>query len=368
MTLSNRADSREEALRVWAGGLLIGTGEHRDPPDGDPERVAGFCRLHGIEPLLAGAPGARASPWRRDDGDPIKRCVAAEMVRQQEFVSVLRTLQSEAALKPIICKGQALAHAIYPQPWLRPRTDIDALVERGSFEAMAGVLATLGYQRAGSFDADLVMPQLAFFKRAHGICHVWDVHRRLSNRPALAGALEYAGLRQSVMEFRVDDVTFLAPDRVNSLLIACLHLIGHHANDIRLIWLYDIHLLAASLDTGELRQFLSKAMAGRQVQAACHAALQLTQRYIPAQHTDELRHELDPGPGARWPSEQTYLTGLMADAGAIGRGNLLRFLAQHVFPSPDYMVKRFGIRHRWQLPFWYAIRIGRALPKLFRRR
>lgn len=368
MTPSNRADSREEALRVWAGGLLSGAGAYQTAPDADPERVAGFLRQHGLEPLLATAPANRAGPARRDDGDTIKRCVAAEMSRHREFVSVLRTLQGEAGLDPIIFKGQALAHTIYPQPWLRPRTDIDALVERGGFESMTGTLVSLGYARAASIDAELVMPQSSFFKQAHGICHVWDVHRRLSNRPVLAGVLEYAALLESVEEIRVDNVTFLAPDRINSLLIACLHLVGHHPGEVRLIWLYDIHLLVASMTEGERRLFVERAREPPQVRAACHAALDATRRYIPGEPVDALRQALDPGPGGRWRGERTYLAGLVEDAASIERGNRLRFLAQHVFPTSSYMIRRFGIRRRWQLPFWYAVRIARAIPKLFRRR
>ncbi len=147
-----------------------------------------------------------------------------------------------------------------------------------------------------------------------------------------------------------------------------MHLIGHHAGEPRLIWLYDIHLLAGLLKDSEYRRFLDEAAAPAAVRAACHAALALTQRYIPSERTDRLCCALDPGPGERWRMNRFYLTGLFADASAVGRGRRLRFVGQHIFPSAAYMVKRFDIRHRWQLPFWYAVRIGRAIPKLFRRR
>lgn len=369
MTRITHPDSREEEMRAWAGRLLIGGQDCAPPPIDDAKRIRGFLRRHGVTALLTGAPGDRLTDRRphHDDG-VVKSAVAAEMVRRHELAAVLRALRSRGLPAPIIFKGQALACTLYPQPWLRPRTDIDALIERGDFDAMIEALSALGYERADAIDADLILPQASLRRHRHGVSHVWDVHWRISNRPGLADILTIPEIRRSAVETRVNDTWFLMPERVDSLLLACLHLVGHHAGDIRLIWLYDIHLLAASLSTTCHHRFLDKAMDQPPTRAACHAAFELTQRYLPAEHTDALRRALDPGAGARWPVERTYLAGLVEDAGAVGAGNRLRFVAQHVFPSADYMTKRFGIRHRWQLPFWYVVRIGRAVPKLFRRR
>lgn len=369
MTQSARSDAREEVLRTWAGRLLAGIRDRRVPPVEDAELIRRFLSAHGVGPLMAAdRENGSAVDWREPDEYPAKRAAAAEMARRTEFTRVVKALLAGNGSAPIIFKGQALAYNTYRHPWLRPRTDIDALVERSGFEAMVDALSVLGYERADAIDADLVLPQLSLRKRRHGVSHVWDVHWRVSNRPAFAEVLPYRDLREAAVETRVDDVAILTPDSVDSLLIACLHLVGHHAGEVRLIWLYDIHLLAASMSNSEYQRFVAKAMSPPPVRAACHAAMEVTQRYIPGERTDELRRTLDPGAGARWAMDRTYLAGLIDDASAVGKGDRLRFVTQHVFPTADYMVKRFGIRHRWQLPFWYVVRIGRAVPKLFRKR
>lgn len=369
MTRITAADPREEALRAWAGRALIEGRHQAAPPIDDTERLRGFLRRHGLAALLAGTPGTSpADGHPGDEGSDTRSAVAAEMARSHELAAVLSALAAREVPAPIIFKGQALAHTLYPKPWLRPRTDIDALIEHAAFDALVEALSALGYTRADAIDADLVLPQASLHRRRHGVSHVWDVHWRISNRPALADILTIPDIRRNALETRIGHAAFLTPDPVDNLLLACLHIVGHHAGEIRMIWLYDIHLLSASLSSTQHRRFLDRARGQPQARAACHAALELTQRYLPADHNDALRRALDPGTGERRNLEQRYITDLLEDATAVGRGNRLRFAAQHLFPSPDYMTRRFAIRHRWQLPFWYAIRIARALPKLFRLR
>lgn len=364
----SHSNTREEDLRRWAGRLLVGAGQRRDAPVEDDALVREFLLTHGVGPILATAPGNELPrEWLHDDDHPDHLAVAAEMARKNEFVTVIKALQNAPGPDPIIFKGQALAYNTYPRPWLRPRCDIDALIEPDSFQPMVDVLRGLGYSPTDAIDANLILPQTSLSKKRHGVTHVWDVHRAISNRPVMANVLPYRELRDAAVAASVDGASFLAPDRVDSLLIACLHLIGHHGSDLRLIWLYDIHLLVDSLSDPQRRQFLHKAATRPEVQSCCHAALNLTQRYLPASRTDDLRCSLDPGAGRRW-SSRTYLVRLIQDARAVQKQNRPRFVRQHVFPSPDYMMRRFAVRRRWHLPFWYVMRIGRAIPKLFRRR
>lgn len=363
----------EESLRRWAGDLLAHARDLPRLPPAQPVEVLNFLRRNGIQILVYERVFRHTvSPdWRYLAGllrHDYRLSVAVEMARSHEVTRVMRYMMTHSQQRPVIIKGAALAYQIYNSPQARIRGDIDALVERSAVETIIEMLTVLGYERVAAIDADLVLPQLSLHKQQYGTSHVWDVHWRISNRPALAEALTPAEILANTMETRIDGIAFRTPDRVYSLLIGCLHLIGHHADEIRMIWLYDIHLLIASMSESDYQRFLSRSLKPAPLRAACHAALVLTQRYLPTERTDALRRALDPGAEARWAMDRTYLHALIADAGAVGRGNRLRFVAQHVFPSADYMMKRFAIRRRWQLPFWYALRIGRALPKLFRRR
>lgn len=359
----------EERLRIWAGGMLVSPRGATSNAEWDPETVNDFLQRHGIDLCLHHVlSDHRAQPPRPLAAPDTRHAIAVEMARTHEFCRVGRALRERFNEPPLVYKGQALAHTLYPQPWLRPRGDIDMLVERDAIPPLCREMERLGYEKTLDTDGDLVLTQTAMHRRAGGVEHVWDLHWELSNRPAFSGFISCRELRQTAAEVTVGDTVFAAPCNVDNLLIACLHLIGHHGGGVRLIWLYDIHLLAASLGSAERERFLEKAMDTTPVRAACHAALSLTHRYLPSGDTDALRRTLDPGGGARWRAGQSYLAGLVADGAAVGRGNRLRFMAQHIFPSSEYMIRRFGIRRRWQVPFWYGIRIARAIPKLFRRR
>ncbi|MDZ7841404.1 MAG: nucleotidyltransferase family protein [Gammaproteobacteria bacterium] len=359
----------EEQLRVWAGRLLVAPRDATPNTERNPGILGVFLRRHGVDLCLHHVLSEHAPAASHTlPGPDTRHEIAVEMARTHEFCRVSRALRERFNEPPLVFKGQALAHTLYPQPWLRPRGDIDILVKRAAMPPLCRAMERLGYEKALGTDGDLVMTQTAMRRRSGGVEHVWDLHWKLSNRPALSGIISCQALRQTAVEVAVGNTIFAAPSDVDSLLIACLHLVGHHAGEVRLIWLYDIHLLVAALSGAERERFLDKAMDGPRVRAACHAAFELTQRYLPAERTDDLRRELDPGTGARQRSGRTYLSRLAEDARAVDKGHRLRFVRQHVFPSADYMMKRFNIRRRWQLPFWYAVRIGRAIPKLFRRR
>lgn len=360
--------SREEALRLWAAALLTRDTEARAPPVSDHQTIDAFLQHHGLEPLIAeraashpvaGVPFASQSTMRR---------AAAEIARQEEFVRVLRTLRLRSRPPALVFKGQALAYTVYPKPWLRPRVDIDILIDRSDVDGMEKLLLESGYQRLNAIDGDLVLRQAIFTKRRFEITHSWDVHWAISNRPALARSLSYESLLETAEEVKIDGETMVIPSHISALLISGSHLIGHHGHDVRLIWLYDIHLLAQALPMDRYDDLLRAARDAPEIRSACHAALSIARRYMPSPAVNELCGLLDPGTRA-WPMTTPWkLTSLLEDARAVERGARLRFIRQHLFPSRQYMTVRFGIKQRWQLPFWYVVRIGRAVPKLFRRR
>lgn len=361
--------SPDEALRCWVGGLLAGA--HRDTraPCNDPAALAAFLQHHGIRPCLEDvltqqglALTGVAAPPGQDH-----QCIAGEMVRAHEFSKTLRRAESVLPERPLVFKGQALAYSLYRQPWLRPRADIDVLIEKQHWGGLLGVFRSAGYREQTRIDGDLILRQITMRKRLPGSEHLWDVHWALSNRPAFAGILEPGRLRRHAVAVSTDEVEFLAPAPVDNLLIACIHLIGHHSHDIRMIWLYDIHLLIGSLTETQRAVFVQEALRRRESRSACHAALTLTHHYLPAEPTDLARRALDPGPRQRLNPTRRYFTRLLEDVKSTDRSSRFQLVKQHLFPSPDYMIRRFDIEQRWQLPLWYAVRIGRALPKLLRR-
>jgi len=342
-----------------------------DAPTTDPVVIRSFADRHGISQLLAGmdndsAPSLPGGPaLSRPD---TRGAIAEDMARAHELARVFGECERQLERPPVVIKGQALARTLYAHSWQRPCGDVDVMIEAAAVQELSGVLVQMGYTRTTSVEGDLVMTQVAFHRSATNVEHIWDVHWQISNRPALAGAITYQALLDNAVEVPVGGSAFLAPAHVDALLIACIHLVGHHLGEPRMIWLYDIHLLIQALSEAEEQRFLERAARPASLQSACHAALSLTGKYLPADRTTTLARALDPGPGGRWRTQEHYFQRLLDDAHAVGRGRRLQLLGQHLFPSRAYMMRRFGIRRRWQLPFWYAVRFGRAIPKLFRRR
>jgi len=337
------------------------------PPTADSAAIRAFTDRHGISQVLDGMrDGAGAAARAVMPRPDTKAAIAEDMARAHELARVLAECRRRLEQPPVVIKGQALAHTLYPHPWQRPRGDVDVMIDAGALQPLSRALEQMGYTRAPAVEGDLVLTQAAFHRPATGIEHVWDVHWEISNRPALADAITYRALVDSAIEVPVGRTAFLAPDRAHALLIACVHLVGHHLGEPRLIWLYDIYLLVQALCDAERERLVARVKGEAALQAACHRALSVTSYYLPGERLEGLIGTLDPGESRRWPEQERYLSRLMDDARAAGPGNRLRLAFQHLFPARRYMMRRFGIRHRWQLPFWYGIRIARALPKLFR--
>ena len=49
------------------------------------------------------------------------------------------------------------------------------------------------------------------------------------------------------------------PSATDNILIACLHRLGHHPDEERLTWLYDIHLLCATLNPNDWDTLVNRA-------------------------------------------------------------------------------------------------------------
>lgn len=119
-------------------------------PDGW-EALIREARSHQLAPLLywrlhAGAPTGVAPPpaamaWLRE----IYLASAVQSVlRERELRLALQALVS-ADVRPIVYKGAALAHTVYPAPACRPMGDIDLWVSREEMPRARQALESIGY-------------------------------------------------------------------------------------------------------------------------------------------------------------------------------------------------------------------------------
>lgn len=298
---------------------------------------------------------------------------ALDLLRGRELRRVLLALR-EAAVPTVLVKGSALALTLYPDPALRPRFDTDVFIRREDADTAAEVMASLGYRRPPQVTGELVMHQVDYVRTdASGVGHVFDFHWKLSNRQAVADVLSFDEVLAASTPITGLDDAGRCPSRVHSLVLACVHRVAHHSADERLIWLYDIHLLAQALSAEEAEALVALSQE-RSVTLICADGLLGARRAFGTSLPAGLPERLTPA-GRLAPAEPsaallaaqpTLARELLSDLKAIRWRQRLRLLREHAFPSPQYMSAAYMTSSRALLPALYTHRLVRGAWRLLR--
>ena len=199
-----------------------------------------------------------------------------------------------------------------------------------------------------------------------GVRHTIDVHWRISNPQIFAGALTFEELRKDQTPVGALGRGARAVGATHALVLACIHRVAHHALDERLIWLYDIHLLADRLAPIEQEQFIDLARA-KDLTLVCADGLAAAQGRFFGRGAASLLARLDPGTTMTNGRFDVYVTGrtrridvLLSDLKALTWRRRLTLLREHVLPPPSYMREAYGFSHAALLPFAYAWRVLRG--------
>lgn len=347
-------------------------------------RFIELLRRHGVTTLVArGLSGGTArESWPAEILDHCRDQsllqAVSEMAGRAEIARVLQAL-AEAGIKALLLKGGSLAYSHYDNPVLRPRGDTDLLIPSRARCTTEEVLRRLGYVPSLQMAGEFISYQANWACRDRlGVIHDLDMHWRVNNSQVLAKLLDYEELaaRSTDVPRLCANAHALAP--VHALLFACMHLAGHRFAPLyvdgiaypagtRLIWLYDIHLLATALSPAELEEFAALALHKRMA-AICRDALvrsiECFGTQVPQSLLAQLRPDAAAEPSARYCNAGP--AGRMADdfLALDGMGAKLRLLRELFFPSEAYMRAKYcGAALSW-LPFLYARRALHACWKM----
>ncbi len=292
----------------------------------------------------------------------VRRETAREMARREEIVGVL-TACASAGIEPVLLKGTALAYTVYEWPACRPRLDTDLIIRVEDVEATRALLRRRGY--ASAVHCEDLFRQFEVHKTDDlGIEHVFDVHWKISTQPVFGDVLSYDELRARAVAAPALGPAAWVPCTPHALMLACVHPVMHHRNIERVLWIYDIHLLASALSRGERETFVDEARRKR-VASICARGLRvahekfLTAAATPlidglgsaaieasADYLDERR---------RWHDD--VLSSLRNLPTVSDRLGLLKEIA---FPNPEYILASYGLsnraRDRMLLPALYLHR------------
>lgn len=333
--------------------------------DGDvsAEEFLEQCRHHGVAALLFHNVRQRQdfANWPERVRAELERFavagVAQEMLRARHLGRLLGELLHQG-IPCLLTKGEALARTLYDMPGTRSRSDSDVFIPVAAIADVRNSVEKLGYR--------IVSPvyrgrQFTVMRTGDSSGNVrFDIHWRILNAPRYARLLSFedAYERSVTVPGLPDARTLCHPD---ALLLACMHRFGNARHDRnRLIWLYDIDVLARSLDESAWSRFASTALE-KGVQEECldglHHARECFGVAIPEGIAARLGH---PGPPEVWMRKlsRSQLGLLCADWRELPDSAARIGLARELFCPPNReLLDRYQKTSRLWLPVLYARRL-----------
>lgn len=271
---------------------------------------------------------------------------AHELLRRREIASVLNAL-ADAGVYPVLFKGTPLAYDVYAVPHFRARSDTDLLIPRSHVNTVRLTLEPLGYRSPVYCGGELLFRQFELARTDEfGVTHAFDFHWKISTQSVFADVLTYDELAAQAVPIAALGPGARAAGPVHALLLACIHPVMHHRNAERLIWLYDIHLIASRLTAAEFDRFADLAR-DRQVAAVCARQLAVVRQRFGLRVPDQVTTSL--AGGAREPSaeylqlERRWHDELSASLRSLSRWtDRMRLLQEVLFPAPSYILRAYG--------------------------
>lgn len=299
--------------------------------------------------------------------------LTAECKRLQ-LCDILQRL-GDAEIPVLILKGPALAYSVYPDPGLRPHSDLDLLVSREFFLDAYRCLESIDYQglsqryKSGShfYYDDPFIPK----NKRVGPCNV-ELHWELSRFPQFKRKEKGIDLLfQRSMTMTASGLSFSTLSPVDALLYRAMNNAFVHDHDLRLIWVLDAALLAEKVS--ELGQW--PVALDRSVQWRCRNALEFTMRMVQIWMLDPKR--IDIPDFSTWPKAgeaelKVWKKATLRRQSVINYFGLyietlgdtihcLLFLRSFIFPDPSYMRSKYPPANGWRLLTAYCRRWWRWL-------
>lgn len=358
-----------EELRAYLARLL--RGEEGDP--GVPtEAVAMAADAEGVAGLLLELESL-SEPELAMQRSAIQAVARQGAVREMAGLAETRRILSmfqQAGIELLVLKGSALAYWLYREPWHRTRCDLDVLVKdkEAAWQAVR-MLRAEGYGLLAGVDPDIADGYEVALQRGSGV--VIDLHWKLLNTASLAERFSYHELSAEARPLPSLHPHARGLEETHALFHALLHRITNLAkgDGDRLIWMYDIHLLAGGLDEGEWQEFL-QLCARKSIATLCLDGLRASREMLGT----PIPQEIEAGLASLAAPESWQLDAL--DQGAVDRSHLamlpwrekVAWLRRKLFPSPEFMRYRYGVDGGGSLAGAYLRRWWVALCRVLGRR
>lgn len=362
------SSEKRQRIDEIASGLLQADTTVLPKNEEDILKLIEILRYQGVLPILyKKLSGVEVHPLFQKALEAETRTqIVFEVMLKQETIRVLEAFMNEG-IHPLLLKGTAFCYSIYPEPHLRPRTDIDLLIREHEFAEVRKTLLHLGYNEPNILTGEKANYQFPFYRvDSHGTMYQLDIHWKLSNVQFFAKLFSYSELysRRAPVSALGENAYTLS--KVDSLIYTCVHLAAHHHHDERLIWLYDIHLLMELLSERKLEMFVAEATE-LGVVAVCAKAIKACDKVLRTEHIKRLPADwLEPtlDPSSTYTAEGLRPVDLfVADLKELSLLERIKLILEYLFPSPGYIMRKYKASNRLLLPLLYLHRIYTGIKK-----
>jgi hypothetical protein len=291
---------------------------------------------------------------------------AVHLQMERELAEALNAFRKRG-IEALVLKGPGIGSMLYPHPATRPCGDLDLLVLPDSVIECRSILEGLGYKSLPVFEQERVLACDEEFssiipgRRRFKIELHWDSHPFAG----LKAKRKVADLFSRAVETSTPDLTFKTLHPVDALINAAIHLMKHYAG-VRLLWIYDIHLMLKRLttkDEWELLKMLSDEWMALLPLERSFKLVQvwtgqeppedfrdLIQWYIPDKdEQQEIRDALHCGTDA----SSTLRLSMPRQIGTVGK---LRYFIRLIFPPAAMVRHGYPPSREWLLPISYIRR------------
>lgn len=286
-----------------------------------------------------------------------------------EIEKLLKTLSKEN-IDFVVLKGWALANTLYSSKVHRQRSDVDLMVKTDDIDRIRSIFNNLGFFNPRGWEPSAISKQISFRKNiARGVTIDFDIHLMLTNNPKTAELITFEEATAIPKVLEVDSTKINCINYELALIHASLHLLQHHADgdNVKLIWLYDLHLLIKKISNKSFIKLIQKKKLNKVIIEALHK----TKMYFPSDNLNLLQSEIDPQKGYELDdlllaktNKATMLVRRLKSLTTIREK--FNFLLETLIPPKAEIYSKYGKEAKVPLIFLYIYRAIKGLLKFLR--
>lgn len=292
------------------------------------------------------------------------RSATQSVVFERQVREVLAAFHTED-IRAVLLKGSVTAFTLYPDPAMRPLSDIDVLVRPGDMPRVSRVLESLGYvcyEKFFGISRERYHEE-TYRPRDKNYLDV-DVMWNIFPYSTIGELSDVDPLFDRAVKADLKGLSIECLDPVDALVFNASHVKYGHKGGIRLSWIIDVAMICRSFRSPEdwvlLQQRGVDYLARDAVEKVLRMAQYWTGLVIPAEYSDF----------SKWPapSEKEVLLNRLMDSGDPVAGIRLATMAPgglpkkagHLlgiaFPPPACMRRSYALSSNWELPMAYVRR------------